>query len=115
MRISDVSSDVCSSDLRARHAVNLIVARIFPMPCPLAQRMAHRPDMLGRTRRHVADAEMLEHAERDGGEEALRLRRPEEHDLIFIIGEEHRIDPARPRFDHQTGTGSSRERVCTYV
>src|SRR3546814_1200002 len=60
--------------LRARHAVNLIVARIFPMPCPLAQRMAHRPDMLGRTRRHVADAEMLEHAERDGGAE-----RSEEH------------------------------------
>src|SRR3546814_4298612 len=90
MRISDVSSDVCSSDLRARHAVNLIVARIFPMPCPLAQRIAHRPDMLGRTRPHVADAEMLEHAERDGGEEALRLRRPAETDLILHIGEAQR-------------------------
>src|SRR3546814_8866750 len=93
MRISDWSSDVCSSDL--------------------AQRMAHRPDMLGRTRRHVADAEMLEHAERDGGEEALRLRRPEEHDLIFIIGEAQRIDPARRRLGHMVERHLPAERKST--
>src|SRR3546814_20304852 len=60
-----------------------------------------------------ADAEMLEHAERDGGEEALRLRRPEEHDLIFIIGEAQRIDPARRRLGHMVERHLPAERKST--
>src|SRR5690606_26558120 len=76
------------------------VTRIFPMPRALAQRMAHRPDMLGRARLHFADAQMLEDAERDAGEEALRLRRAEEHHLIFIIFEPQRLDPAGRRLGH---------------
>jgi hypothetical protein len=33
---------------------------------PWRKRMAHRPEMFGRARLHIANAEVLEHAERHG-------------------------------------------------
>src|SRR5690606_38929037 len=86
--------------LIARNVVEQIVIRIFPVTRTQPQSMSHRPEILGRARRHVTNAEMLEHAERDASEKALRLRRPEEDQFIFIVLETERIDPSRRCLRH---------------
>src|SRR3546814_18182846 len=111
MRISDWSSDVCSSDLRQTHRLQgvdqtrafaaveinrrlhviLVVERDFrgkQRKAVVVERLAHAVEHVGQrgTRQRVADAQTGE---------TIRLRERAEHDQI--------------------GSASCRERVCQYV
>src|SRR3546814_15427151 len=110
MRISDWSSDVCSSDLRSG---------VFSLP----ENMCGKPhaDLIIRGRMTQADYGIgiytAPEAARMVGMGAQTLRR-------WLLGYDHkdkdaqvRHEPAlwRPQYDTEIGRASCRERVCQYV
>src|SRR3546814_11048795 len=103
MRISDWSSDVCSSDLKARQrlAVPLIGAEDRP-PCQeiVGAERARPADRLGRQERQ---------SERDGRDEEEVVEQGGDHRRQHVA-EQDGVDP-----DRKIGKASWRERVVQYV
>src|SRR3546814_17470707 len=100
MRISDWSSDVCSSDLEIEQQVELCLAPVGSVPGPRdAERDGDPFDAL----RSDVDLVRLDH------EQAQR-----------VVVSNQREEPARGEADvgsecRQIGRASCRERVCQYV
>src|SRR3546814_2281492 len=92
MRISDWSSDVCSSDLK------------FPDEIELALCAMPGEDLVDQFVRDAADARM--HRADAAGHERL-VRKLADADVPRRIKRDHRLD--------QIGRESCRERVCQYV
>src|SRR3546814_1037200 len=97
MRISDWSSDVCSSDLRAPRHDNFGVGLLAQGPAHRLPRLPHR---LVSHRAAVEDDRAPRARRLDGGPDGLAL------------GD---IEPATEIDDLQIGRASCRARVCQYV
>src|SRR3546814_9837886 len=98
MRISDWSSDVCSSDLRERE----------------------RPgERLGRARKLAVAAEHAVAGEQGhgggAGREAALHRQRFPHWIAFVLGEAEGVLARRAEGGAEIGRASCRERVCQYV
>src|SRR3546814_12910768 len=107
MRISDWSSDVCSSDLFINHAGGIILCKSLA-PCP-AQSLEARSTIAAHARQDHANA-VRAGSLGNGGAQKIR-RRTQALDRIVAQQADGCIRPTV----NKIGKASCEERVCQYV